>query len=96
MPIRKTTRSIILTGAIAAMTAASPAFGATAPRPPDVAPLASCTAPAVAQTFLSFGDANWYALAPGGFFSAPGNWQFSGGSRIVSTVQQDGTTGRVF
>jgi len=57
----------------------------------------SCAAPALSQPFLSWGDNNWYALAPG---QTPDNfagvgWTLSGGAKIVTTTLQDGQTGSV-
>ena len=87
----------ILFAAAGASIGTTPALAATAATPDPVAPLASCEAPATSQPFLAWKDSNLYALAPGGSFDAldGGGWAFGGGARIVSTTQQDGTTGGV-
>jgi hypothetical protein len=57
----------------------------------------SCTAPALTQAFLAWGDSNWYALAAGETadnFTGDG-WTLTGGAKIVTTTLQDGTTGAV-
>ncbi len=56
-----------------------------------------CTHPAVSQPFLSFGDENFYALAPYGTFDnlAVSDWTLSNGARVISTVQPNGKTGSV-
>jgi hypothetical protein len=54
---------------------------------------ASCTAPALTQPFLAFGDANFYALMPGESYAS--GWLLSGGAKIVSVKLNDGTTGSV-
>lgn len=57
----------------------------------------ACTAPAVFQPFLSFGDANWYVL-PGGEsydnFDGTG-WTLSGGAQLLTSALYDGTQGLV-
>jgi hypothetical protein len=80
---------------IAASLAAVPALGATATGPPT--PTASCRAPTLSQPFLNLGDSHYYTLAPGGAFADPsgGGWTFSGGAKIVKSVQPDGTIGNV-
>ncbi|MFL5828752.1 MAG: hypothetical protein ACJ76X_02440 [Solirubrobacteraceae bacterium] len=53
--------------------------------------------PTLTQTFASFGDTNWYALAPGetyNRFTATG-WVLTGGARVVSTTLSDGTPSQV-
>ncbi len=55
-----------------------------------------CTNPALTQPFTAFKDSHLYTLAPGGRFDgADGAWTLSGGAAIVSTTQDDGTTGGV-
>jgi hypothetical protein len=56
-----------------------------------------CVSPTLTQTFASFGDTNWYALAPGeshNSFPAIG-WVLTGGARVVSTTLSDGTPSQV-
>jgi hypothetical protein len=55
----------------------------------------SCTSPSqlLSQPFASIGDSHWYTLAPGGDYDAAAGWQLSGGAALVTTTQQDGTTG---
>src|SRR5690348_11253139 len=57
----------------------------------------SCTAPsnALSQPFAQIGDSHWYTLAPGGDYNAAAGWTLSGGAALVTTAQQDGTTGGV-
>jgi hypothetical protein len=83
--------------AIAGMAMASSAFGATANAPTPVAPLdeVTCAHPPLAQVLLPFGDANNYALAPGGAFSDAGGWELTGGATITTATQPDGTVGGV-
>jgi hypothetical protein len=57
----------------------------------------ACSAPTLTQPFLSIGDSNLYALAPG---ESPDNltgtgWTLSGGAKIVRTTLADGSTGSV-
>jgi len=57
----------------------------------------ACSAPTLTQPFLSIGDSNLYALAPG---ESPDNltgagWTLSGGAKIVQTTLADGRTGSV-
>lgn len=56
-----------------------------------------CSAPSLSQPFLAWGDANWYALAPGeavdNFSGA--RWVLSAGAKIVTTTLADGETGSV-
>ncbi len=57
----------------------------------------TCTAPALSQPFLAWGDTNYYALVGGQTsdnFNGDG-WVLSGGARIVTATLQDGTTGSV-
>jgi hypothetical protein len=58
---------------------------------------ATCTAPALTQPFLPFGDSNEYALPPGESFDnfSGSGWTLSGGAKLVTTKLQDGTTGSV-
>jgi hypothetical protein len=64
---------------------------------PALADATSCSTPTLTQPFLSSGDSNWYALAPGE--SADGfdgtGWTLYGGASIVSTQLADGSTGNV-
>ncbi len=57
----------------------------------------TCSDPTVSQVFLSWGDANWYALAAGqnvdDFNGAA--WVLEGGAKIATTTLADGTTGSV-
>ena len=56
-----------------------------------------CSAPALTQPFLAWGDQNEYALLPGessDSFDGSG-WSLSGGANIVSAGLYDGTTGPV-
>src|SRR5437763_1890323 len=81
-------RSLGVCVAIAALFSVAPA-GATA--------AVGCTAPTLTQPFLPFGDANWYAIAPGeryDSFSAS-SWVLVGGAKIVTTTLYDGTKGYV-
>ena len=77
--------------ALAALTAVQ-AQAANATVTPTV-----CTAPALSQPFLAWGDSNWYVLAGGQ--SADnfdgGGWVLSGGAKIVAAKLADGQTGSV-
>lgn len=97
MPIKKTWRLIVSAAALIALATAAPAGATVAPTPPAVPPLdeGSCAHPALSQPMDIFGDFNTYGLAPGGTFNDATGWQLSGGAKIVSTTQQDGTTGNV-
>ena len=58
---------------------------------------ASCTYPALSQPFLSFGDANWYTLAPGQTvdnFDGSG-WTLRNGAKVTSTTVAGGMPGSV-
>jgi hypothetical protein len=98
LPIKKSWR---LVGSIAALAAAlataSPASADVADTPPAVPPLdeGSCTHPELSQPMSIFGDFNTYGLAPGGMFSDADGWQLSGGAKITSATQPDGSTGGV-
>ncbi len=85
-------------GAVIDLLAAGPAQATDAKATnPVAASLSTCTAPALTQPFLSFGDLNWYAIAPGESydnFSGSG-WTLVGGARIATTKLSDGTTGDV-
>ena len=57
----------------------------------------SCPSVLLTQPFLSFGDSNYYTLAPGqspDSFDGTG-WTLSGGANIVTTGLADGTQGSV-
>jgi hypothetical protein len=97
VPIKKTWRLIVSAAALVALTAAAPAGATVAATPPAVPPLdeGSCAHPALSQPMDIFGDFNTYGLAPGGMFSDATGWQLSGGAKIVSATQYDGTTGSV-
>ena len=58
---------------------------------------ANCTAAAVTQPFAPFGDANWYALAPGESYDnlSGSGWTLTGGAKIVTSTLYDGTRGSV-
>ena len=96
MPIKKSWQAGALSS-IAVMAMASPAFGATAQTPPDVAPIdeSTCAHADFTQALLPFGDTNLYTLAPGGAFANAVDWQLAGGAMITTTVQPDGSTGGV-
>jgi hypothetical protein len=56
-----------------------------------------CQNPLLTQPFLSYGDSNWYTLAPGQTvdnFNGSG-WTLSGGAKLVATKLADGATGSV-
>jgi hypothetical protein len=77
--------------------AATPALAATAIAPTAAAPLSSCAPGLLSQPFTAFNDQNFYMLAPGGDFeTATGSgWELTGGAKITSTVQPNGTVGGV-
>jgi hypothetical protein len=56
-----------------------------------------CAPEAFSQPFFSFGDANWYTLAPGesadNLYGS--GWTLSGGANVISTTLADGRTGSV-
>jgi len=86
-------------GLAIAAAAAAPAQAKSASTPLATTPVdtSMCTAPALTQPFLSWGDTNSYALAAGESadnFSGAG-WVLSGGAKIVTTTLADGTTGSV-
>jgi hypothetical protein len=57
----------------------------------------SCPTMVVSQPFLSYGDSNYYTLAPGqslDSFDGTG-WTLAGGASIVTTTLADGTQGAV-
>ncbi len=57
----------------------------------------SCTYPALTQPFLSFGDANWYTLAPGQSvdnFNGSG-WTLRNGAKVTPTTVGSGMAGSV-
>lgn len=56
-----------------------------------------CSQPSLDQAFLSSGDFNYYAAAPGpGQDGSDGStWSLRGGAGVVSTALADGTTGSV-
>jgi hypothetical protein len=88
-------RLLSLSGALAALLLGLAPNTALA----DTTPVetSACAAHQLTQPFLSAGDANWYALAPGeatDSFVGDG-WTFSGGARIVQTQLADGLTGSV-
>jgi len=54
----------------------------------------TCAGQVFGQPFVSYGDSNYYTLAPGGEFnSASEGWTLSGGASIVSATRPDGSTG---
>jgi hypothetical protein len=64
---------------------------------PALADASSCSAPAMTQPFSSWGDDNWYALAPG---QTPGNfdgtgWTLAGGARLVTATVPGGASATV-
>ncbi len=64
---------------------------------PASALASGCTAPTLTQPFLSFGDSNWYTIAPGqkyDSFTGQG-WILTGGAKIVATTLYDRTNGYV-
>jgi hypothetical protein len=64
---------------------------------PALADTSSCSDPSLAQPFLTWGDSNWYTLAPGesaDSFAGTG-WTLNGGASIQQTQLADGTTGNV-
>ncbi len=82
-------------GAVIALLGAGSAQAARWTGAPSSA--SACAVPALTQPFLSFGDPNWYAIAPGESydnFSGSG-WTLAGGARIVATKLSDWTTGDV-
>jgi hypothetical protein len=82
--------------AVAACTALL-AFGASAAQAeqaPEAVDTSSCSAPQLAQPFLSANDSNYYVLAPGqtgGGFTGEG-WTLSGGASIQTVTLPDGST----
>ncbi len=57
----------------------------------------ACVPPALTQSFLSFGDKNWYTPTPGespAGFTGTG-WTLTGGARIVQGQLANGSTGPV-
>jgi hypothetical protein len=55
-----------------------------------------CESQSLSQPFLKWGDANYYALAPGGDFeSSTAAWTLSGGAQRVSGSEPYGVTGSV-
>ena len=58
---------------------------------------ANCATPALSEPFVSYGDTNEYALAPGlAFDSFTGTgWTLSGGATITSATLADGSTSPV-
>ena len=78
--------------------AASPASAVTtAAQTTTSVDTSMCSNPTLTQPFLSWGDTNWYALAPGETarnFNGAG-WVLTGGARIVTRTLLDGTTGSV-
>jgi hypothetical protein len=63
---------------------------------PSTPSTAACTDPVLTQPFLSFGDRNYYTPAPGqsarGFVGT--GWTLTGGAKIVTVTQADGSSGR--
>jgi hypothetical protein len=89
-------RSGVLAAALAAvLTTAGPASASTTLTPTAVAPLKSCAAPTATQRFLSFGDADFYAFAPGGSFDPGNGWTVANGASVTSTTQYNGARGGV-
>jgi len=80
----------------AAGLSATPAVAATPTMPTPVAPLETCTEPALSQPFAAYEDFDFYTLAPGGDFdSADNGWELTRGASILPATQPDGTTGGV-
>ncbi|MGO9899031.1 MAG: hypothetical protein ACLP0J_04920 [Solirubrobacteraceae bacterium] len=84
--------------AISAAASCLLATGAAASASADPSAAASgCSAAAVSQPFLGFGDTNYYTLAPGqapDYFNG-GGWTLSGGARIAPMDMMDGIEGKV-
>src|SRR5690349_14100465 len=57
----------------------------------------SCTNPLLSQPFLSYGDHNWFTLAPGESVDNVNGagWILSGGARLVTTTVADRNVGSV-
>jgi hypothetical protein len=91
-------RSAILGGVIAVLTAgalAGPAMASTVTYPP--VDTSACYTPQLSQPFLSWGQNNWFTLAPG---QTPNNfggsgWTLSGGANIVTSSLAYGQSGSV-
>src|ERR1700748_2510925 len=79
---------------IAALLAGSAQAATFAPSPVDTS---WCMSPLLTQPFSGAKDSNWYTLMPGessGGFDGTG-WTLSGGAKIVTTTEADGSTGTV-
>jgi hypothetical protein len=80
--------------AIIACGVSAPAMAATTTTTVDTS---SCSAPAMSQFLLPFGDSNWYTFMPGeasDSFDGSG-WTLSGGASIKTVTLADGRTGTV-
>jgi hypothetical protein len=87
--IKPKRRTRWLAGAAVALCALAPA----APADADLIETGACDDAALSHPFASFGDNNWYKLAPGGDFEGEHGWKLSGGARLVSGSSTFGATG---
>jgi hypothetical protein len=57
----------------------------------------NCSTPQLSQTFLTWGDQNWYTFAPGESADnfAGNGWTLGNGANITTTTLVDGSTGSV-
>jgi hypothetical protein len=82
-----------------ALTLATVAIGLAASAPAHAATLdtSMCTDATLAQSFLPFGDKNYYAPMPGETASSfdGSGWTLSGGAKKITTTLPDGTTSTV-
>jgi len=86
-------RSTVAACALALTVGAVPAQAATSPAKET----SQCKEPLLTQPFLSFGDSNYYTLAPGqtpGHFEGTG-WTLSGGASVKATTLYNGLPGTV-
>jgi hypothetical protein len=85
-------------GILIAGLGASPALAAKKPpKVPISIDTTACATPAFSQAFLSYGDLNWYTLAPGqtvDSFDGTG-WSLSGGAQIQNGGLVNGSVGKV-
>jgi hypothetical protein len=91
--IKFVARRLICAGLLAAGCAGIGAAQAAA----DIVTVNDCSAPTLTQPFLSWGDQNYYALAPGqdpGSFNGTG-WTLTRGASVVTTTLADGSTNTV-
>ena len=87
-------RSLAISAAASCLLATGAAGSASASL---LAGASGCSAAAVSQPFLGFGDTNYYTLAPGqtpDYFNGSG-WTLSGGARIAPMDMLDGVQGTV-